>query len=153
VAAPTPGASADAPLVNVPALFGKSPREIERRLNTRLISRATFEPGTHLSVPEGGEDKNYTLPNGVGLSVEYDKKGRARWVTVDPVGDSISDTFGYGLDDWRPLFARLGMGDVTQPPDVVAPAGRRWDTAPGYGKIHVTGSPEGGISLVEVHAP
>ena len=66
------------------------------------------------------------------MDLAFDGRGRCKWVMYQQL-----DSYGYALDQYAPLLGRLGVV-IDATPDVVAPAGRRWESWRGY-KVDIGG--------------
>ncbi len=118
--------------------------QLERNLGVPLYI-TPVRIGTMEEIPDGGETRTYQV-NKYEINVNFDKLGIAKGVQV--ISGLIENA--YSLEHWPLVLSKMGIM-VTQQPDMVAPAARKWKKHLDYGIVVFADKPWGHIGSVRIY--
>lgn len=108
---PTPAASARPAffIVDAPSLLGRPVHAMEAVLGN-AVNILKMKPGYLESIPGGGEARDYSY-NGTSLSVDFDKAGIARGVSMGAsfAPGTLLELYEIKLNQWSKLLNAMGL--------------------------------------------
>jgi len=136
-------------ILDVPSTLEKSVKEIEKSLG-KGTNRIQWKANRIEHLPYGGESRDYHRGK-YQFILYFDKNGVAKgFMSRDDI--DVIEKEGYLLDQWESFLARFGLA-VSKPPDVKAPAARRWNNFNGYKIILLStqvGGPVWSVQILKV---
>jgi len=131
-------------IIDTASLVDYHVTQLEKNLGASLFI-TPVRIGTTEEIPDGGETRMYQV-NQYQININFDKLGIAKGVQVI---SGLTER-AYSLEHWPLVLSKMGIA-VTQQPDIVAPAARRWTKYLGYSIAVFADKPAGNIWSVRIY--